>query len=172
MPQVHRRSRKCNAATVSNDSDGLGIRQAHPSEFQVLRDLEEASDLLFADVGIGPFSPDIDHLGTASLVLVSGNPPVGFVSLEIVDGAAHIWQLSVHPSAGRHGRGTALVMAACEWAAGEGYDAVTLTTFRDVSWNGPYYAKLRSEIVETLSPGLSAIREREMALGDDVFGPR
>lgn len=159
---------------VPSGFDSFEIREADPSEFQLLRQIEEASDRLFADVGIGPFSLDDenDHLAEAAVVLVSGNPPVGFASVEIVDGAAHIWQLSVHPSAGRQGRGSGLVTAVCEWAAREGFAAVTLTTFRDVSWNGPFYSKLGFEVLDDLSPGLAIIREHEKASGDDAIGPR
>jgi hypothetical protein len=45
------------------------------------------------------------------VVLVSGEPPVGFAAVDIVDDAPHLRQLSVVPSSGRQGRGTALVTA-------------------------------------------------------------
>jgi hypothetical protein len=49
---------------------------------------------------------------------------------------------------------------------------VTLTTFRDVPWNGPFYAKLGFRELRHLSPGLAAMREHERLIGDDDFGPR
>ena len=55
-------------------------------------------------------------------------------------GGAHLAQLSVQPDHGRRGLGRALLRAACEWALGHGYDELTLTTYRDVPWNGPFYA--------------------------------
>ena len=152
----------------------MAIHVADPEDFEVLRQVEEAADMLFAKVGIGPFtvSQDENHLRRAAVVLVSGAPPVGFACVEIVDGLAHIWQLSVHPAASRHGRGRALVEAVCEWATSNGYPAVTVTTFRDVPWNGPFYARLGFTFVEELSPGLQAIRDHEREIGDDAFGPR
>jgi len=33
-------------------------------------------------------------------------------------------------------------MAVCDWAASTGRAFVSLTTFRDVPWNMPFYAKL------------------------------
>jgi len=139
-----------------------------------LREIEEASDTLFAEVGMGPFTQDEseNHLDNAAVVLVAGNPPVGFASVEIVDGLAHLWQLSVHPSAGRRGIGTALMKAVFDWATALGYEAVTLTTFRDVSWNGPFYERLGFRALGHLTPGLAAIRDHETAIGDDDFGPR
>jgi hypothetical protein len=65
-----------------------------------------------------------------------------------------------------------LVKAVCDWAAANGLPAVTLTTFRDVAWNGPFYGKLGFRELEDLSPGLAAMREHERAIGDDDFGPR
>jgi GNAT superfamily N-acetyltransferase len=150
------------------------IRPARPDEYVGLRRIEFEADRLFASVGIGPFTNDDgeDHFGQAVLVLVAGDPPVGFVCVELVDGIPHIWQLSVHPEHGRKGLGRTLVGAACEWARREGFDAITLTTFRDVPWNGPFYESLGFVILEALPPGLQATREHERVIGDDDFGPR
>jgi GNAT superfamily N-acetyltransferase len=150
------------------------VRVADPDEYPALRRLEAEADAMFAQVGIGPFlvSDEDDHLAEAAVVLAVGDPAVGFACVDLVDGCAHLWQLSVLPSAGRQGRGRALVDAVCAWAASNGLPAVTLTTFRDVPWNGPFYARLGFSEVRNLSPGLAAIRDRERALGDDDFGPR
>jgi GNAT superfamily N-acetyltransferase len=150
------------------------IRFASPDEFDLLRQLELEADRLFETVGIGPFtnSDEENHLATAAVVLVTGTPPVGFACVEVVDGMAHLWQVSVHPDASHQGRGRALVEAACDWARSNGYRALTLTTFRDVPWNGPFYTKLGFHRVDDLSPELLAIRRHEQAIGDDDFGPR
>ena len=148
------------------------IRTALPVEFERLREIEDAADEMFAQVGIGPFAPTPDHLGAAAIVLVSGTPPVGFASVHLIDGAAHLWQLAVHPSAARQGRGSALVAAVCDWAVSQRLDGVTLTTFRDVPWNAPFYARLGFRVLDDPTPGLAAIRAEERAIGDDDFGPR
>ena len=155
-------------------SPGEGIRIAGPQEFGCLREIEEASDQLFAEAGIGPFHDEGEprHLERAAIVLVSGDPPVGFASVEIVDGAAHLSQLSVLPSASRRGRGSALLTAVCDWAAARGFGAVTLTTFRDVPWNGPFYARRGFLVLDDLTPQLAAIRHHEKAIGDDALGAR
>ena len=56
------------------------------------------------------------------------------------------------------------------WAVEHGYHAMTLTTFRDVAWNGPYYAKLGFQpLAEVdLGPELRVIRDHEQADGLDV----
>ena len=150
------------------------VRTSRPDELGLLLAIEEEADSLYSEVGIGPFASDDseDHLARAAVVLVAGDPPVGFASVEVVDNQAHVWQLSVRPSAGRRGVGTALMTAVLDWAAAEGYDAVTLTTYRDVPWNGPFYRRLGFQTLDQLTPGLAAIREHEKAIGDDNFGPR
>jgi GNAT superfamily N-acetyltransferase len=93
-------------------------------------------------------------------------------ALEFVDGIPHIWQLSVHPDHVRQGLGRSLVEAASSWARSTGFDAITLTTYRDVPWNGPFYESLGFVVVHDLSPGLEAIREHEREMGNDAFGRR
>ena len=100
-----------------------------------------------------------------------GDPPVGFVCVELVDGAPHIWQLSVLPEHGRRGVGRALLQAACDWARAEGFATVTLTTYRDVPWSTPFYATLGFTALDTLRPG-SRRSTSERAMGDDDFGTR
>ena len=68
----------------------------------------------------------------------------------------HLEEIDVHPDHSRRGVGTRLVLHVCEWAAGQEYQLVTLTTFRDVAWNMPWYARLGFAVVppERLSTGL------------------
>jgi GNAT superfamily N-acetyltransferase len=140
----------------------------------LLREIEHEADRMFEEVGIGPFANDEseNHLALSAVVFVAEDPPVGFASVEIVDGVAHLWQLAVRPSAGRRGLGKALIASVCDWARSHHIDAVTLTTFRDVPWNGPYYERLGFRPLDHLTPGLTLIREHERAVGDDDFGPR
>ena len=62
--------------------------------------------------------------------------------------------------------------AACGWARSEHFDSITLTTYRDVPWNGPFYESLGFVVLETLTPDLIEIRGIERAIGDNDFGPR
>ena len=159
---------------MPSERPSRAIREARPDEFAELRTIEFAADRLFESVGIGPFTNDDaeDHLSRAALVLVVGEPPMGFVCVELVDAHPHIWQLSVHPDHARQGLGRLLVQAAVAWAVSEGFDAITLTTYRDVPWNAPFYESLGFETMDELTPELCAIRAHERAIGDDDFGPR
>ena len=154
---------------------GGAVRPATAAELTVLPALETASDTLFETIGITGLPPaaEVEELRRAAAVLVVGDPPAGFARLEVVDGQAHLEQLAVHPDHARRGHGTALVEAAVEWARGRGYRSMTLTTFRDVAWNGPFYARLGFVEVDTEdSPELAANREHERALGLDAMGQR
>ena len=118
------------------------VRRARADELTQLPALEAAADTMFADLGIGPLpapgSPE--DYAAALVVLVVGDPPAGLCRIDAVGTGAHLEQLAVHPDHGRHGLGRALLRGGCAWAADEGYDALTLATYRDVPWNGPFYA--------------------------------
>jgi GNAT superfamily N-acetyltransferase len=131
------------------ERDGsLPIRPARPDEFALLPALEAAADIVFEPLGIGPLpGPGTEEEFAAALVvLVAGNPPVGLCRIDMlpsVDGGApgaHLEQLAVHPDYTGRGVGRALLKTGCEWAAAHGYPEITLATYRDVPWNGPFYA--------------------------------
>jgi len=101
-------------------------------------------------------------------VAATGNIPVGFALVEMLaDDLPHLEELDVDPSHGRRGLGTALVRAVCEWATVSGYVMLTLTTFRAVPWNLPFYARLGFVEIprETLRPELSAVISEEAHRG-------
>lgn len=81
----------------------------------------------------------------ASLLWVAASPhndaPVGFLLAQVEDNALHIAEMDVHPAHGRRGVGAALVRVACAAASQRGLRHVTLTTFADVPWNGPFYER-------------------------------
>ncbi len=68
--------------------------------------------------------------------------PVGFAAADIRDGYGHLMELDVLPEHAGHRLGARLVDAVCDWAGAQGCAAVTLSTFRDVPWNAPYYARM------------------------------
>lgn len=96
-------------------------------------------------------------------------PPesVGYALASVVDEEGHLDQVSVLERASGHGIGSALVDLVIAWSAAAGHAAVTLTTYRDVPWNGPWYGRRGFvEIDETqLTPDLHEILERERAMG-------
>ena len=55
------------------------------------------------------------------------------------------------PAFGQRGVGMALVQTVCAYAVAEQWAGVTLTTFRDMPWNAPFYERLGFEVMEAAS---------------------
>jgi GNAT superfamily N-acetyltransferase len=147
----------------------VDIRSARPEELPRLAPLEAAADGLFDALGIGPLPPPggVAELERALVVLVAGDPPHGFARLDALAGGAHLEQLSVHPDQVRRGVGRALLRAAVAWAAAHDYGELTLATYRDVAWNGPFYA---SEGFVELGPVDDWYAARGLPPEDPVMG--
>ena len=149
------------------------IRLAHRDELLLLNEIERAAASLFRDVGfefaaeIGPLSLELlqslQSKGQVWVAVAPDGPPVGFIVVQIIDGMPHLEEISVQPAHGRQGLGTRLIQAVCHWARERGYLALTLSTFRDVPWNAPFYERLGFRVLEEeeLGPGLLAVREHE-----------
>ena len=169
-------------ATAPASAQQVVIGPATPSDLPELIEVEVAADTLFEVAGYGstPGPASVDELASAELLLVArpqpadqpAGPPVGYIRVELVDGQPHIEGLSVRPNQMRRGIGTALVTAACQWAAEQGYRQITLCTFGDVPWNGPFYTRLGFTEIPAPSPALRALRQREVRLGLDGMGRR
>lgn len=113
-----------------------------------------------------------DKPGFLLVAARDGEPPVGFVHVLEIDGHAHLEQLSVRPEVQRQGVGSALVRAAMREARRDGHRHLSLCTYRDLAFNGPFYASLGFEEVTDLLPFQRRLREHETALGLDVDGAR
>lgn len=66
----------------------------------------------------------------------------GFAMFEPMDGEVHLLEIDVVPEHQRQGLARRLIAEGEEWARTQGFDAMTLTTYRDVPWNAPFYRKL------------------------------
>ncbi|MFI7545532.1 GNAT family N-acetyltransferase [Actinoplanes sp. NPDC049599] len=96
--------------------------------------------------------------------------PVGFILVKVVDGAAHIEQVSVDPAHAHRRIGRDLIDHVEDWAAAQDLRrALTLTTFRDVQWNGPYYERLGFTVLAPADhgPELASLMADEAAHGLD-----
>ena len=111
-----------------------------------------------------------------SLVAEADGSIVGFLSTEPFRRELHIREFSVHPDHQGQGIGAVLLRAIAIDSRNSGFSAITLTTFSDVPWNGPFYARhgfetvtdldafprLRADIDQELQHGLP--RERRIAM--------
>jgi ribosomal protein S18 acetylase RimI-like enzyme len=126
--------------TAADISVVQGVERLAGSRF---RDCEDAQIARCADAPVFT-SEELSAFIEAGRVFVAtdNREVVGFIVLNVVDGCAHVDEVAVVPHAGRRGYGTALIDAVQHWGEDRGLPAVTLTTFRDVPWNGPWYRKL------------------------------
>lgn len=118
-----------------------------------------AAELFTHGVGLEGFDPDdtweVPDLQRLirrghSLVAHVGETMAGFLVTQPFSRELHIWEMDVHPRFGRRGIGAGLVRAAQIDARNTGFKALTLTTFRDLPWNAPFYARLGFEEVTAL----------------------
>ncbi|MHB9003915.1 MAG: GNAT family N-acetyltransferase [Coriobacteriia bacterium] len=85
--------------------------------------------------------------GTLWVAVGPDDEPVGFARVVIRADRVHLAELDVLPAHGRRGVGTALVQAVEAWARSCGYSEITLTTYRDLPWNAPFYARLGFAVI-------------------------
>jgi ribosomal protein S18 acetylase RimI-like enzyme len=157
----------------------MNIKPATPDDLEIFRDIEIRAGRLFADHGmpeVAAYEPwpvaalaRHQEAGHAWAAVDEGGQPVGYLIAEPVDGYLHIEQVSVSPEHGRQGIGRALLERAALAAATEGFPALTLTTFVEVPWNGPYYRRCGFRFLADgeVTPGLRAVRQREAEIGLD-----
>ena len=152
------------------------VRLARADELPLLEAIEDEAGLRFdtipelAGVPAVPSRPGAFERAFAYrqvFVAVVGETVVGFAYAEPIDGVCHLEEVDVLPAWGRRGIGRALVEAVVADARARGCPAVTLTTFRDVPWNAPFYARLGFRVLTPaeLTRGLAEVVAHESARG-------
>ncbi|MEI5101170.1 GNAT family N-acetyltransferase [Streptomyces sp. PmtG] len=157
----------------------MRIRTARAAELPLLQDIERAAGRWFHDVGMAEIADDeppaledlarYERAGRAWVAADTADRPVAYLLADPVDDALHVEQVSVHPDHARRGIGRALIEHLAAEAQARALSALTLTTFADVPWNAPYYARCGFEVLDdaALGPGLRAVRAKEAAHGLD-----
>lgn len=102
------------------------IRHARPDDLPELRKVERAAGLPFRGIGMDAVAddepPTVAELaafqadGRAWVFADPDDRPVAYLLVAVVDGHAHIEQVSVRPEHARRGIGRQLIEAAREWA--------------------------------------------------------
>lgn len=128
------------------------LRLARPEDAEAMPAIERAAADLFAqDPDLAQFDPDdtwepdeLRRFIRKGHCLVShvGEQMVGFLACEPFRRELHVWEMDVLPAFQRRGIGAGLLRACMIDARNSGFRAVTLTTFRDLDWNAPFYTRL------------------------------
>ncbi len=159
------------------------LRAATASEIEVMRALERRAAQIYRAVGYdfcadGPIRDAAEHLRTIAMgvtfvAAADDGALAGFAMFEPMDGDAHLVEVDVDPPHQKKGLARRLIAAGEAWALAKGFDGMTLTTYRDVPWNAPYYRRLgyADFTPESARTGLLGTIEKEAAWGF-AFAPR
>jgi predicted N-acetyltransferase YhbS len=153
------------------------VRPAQPSEIETVRDLERASaqrfvgliDALAADEP-SPASVLAARLDAGGLLVAEIDGVLAaFVMFRPVSEGLYVEQIDVLPAFERRRIGAALIDAVARRARAANLARLILSTFRDVSWNAPYYRRLGFIDIDDkkLAPDLLEIRREHLARGLD-----
>ena len=133
------------------------VRSGTVNDVPLLAAIELAAGRLFPPSRI----PDPDHTYPVAELMRAANEGllfvveadgavVGFATCSRTGDRLHLDEVSVHPEQGRRGYGRALVQRVIEAARERELVGVSLTTFADIAWNGPFYASMGfSEVAES-----------------------
>lgn len=159
------------------DVPGFRIRAAEQRDLPRLAPLEQRAGERFRE-SAHPYAADLPSFDPDELARLQGSgsvwvavderdEPVGFAIAGWLGPLAYLHELDVDLAFGRRGLGRALVRRVAVWAGELGCDRLWLSTFVDVPYNAPFYARLGFEIVplHAYDDVLSAQRARDAAQG-------
>lgn len=156
----------------------MQIRATQPADVAILPSVERSAGAAFRQIPELAWIADDDvqsperHLqllagGAAWVAVDDSDTPIGFLNGERLDGALHIWELAVRAEQQGRGIGRALITHAKQWAVAQALTTVTLTTFRALPWNEPFYHSLGFVTLQPheLSEALRLILAHEIDAG-------
>ncbi|MEO9634440.1 MAG: GNAT family N-acetyltransferase [Parasphingorhabdus sp.] len=136
----------------------ISIRLATSQDAALLPDIERSAGKAFLSVpGLEWIASDAVMSARAHQIFIDEDTVwvatldggcIGFVTTAIYDDALHILELAVADGYQGQGIGRRLMDRAHQHAAEFGFQAVTLTTFRDLAFNEGFYLKLGYQTLE------------------------
>ncbi|EKT63834.1 GNAT family N-acetyltransferase [Providencia burhodogranariea] len=154
------------------------IRQAKKSDAKNLSAIEYSAAQIFRGhvklgwIADGNVQSEQEHLSYIQqqlewVAVDNNNQPIGFINIQKLKNSLHIREVSVDQSWQGKGVGRELIQHVLGYALQKKVNNVTLTTFRDVPWNAPYYQRLGFSIIEAseLSCTLKSILQQEVDTG-------
>lgn len=156
------------------------IRSPRSSDIPLLEKVERSAAEVFLTVNLAFLldQPTVDPYLLASMAN-SGHlwiavdrfdQPIGFLGGQYLEGNFHIIEVSVGRSYQGRGIGKALMATMVDQIRAEGYKTITLTTYRDLPWNAPWYSRMGFVEVNPWDAGRSyeEILEEEARHGLDI----
>jgi GNAT superfamily N-acetyltransferase len=153
------------------------IRSARIEELPQLSKIEQAAAIWFRDTPYA-FLADGEPLpiefiqqrfqaGQVWVAVDRDDIVIGFTITREVDRTLYLQEIDIAPEHGQRGIGRALIQTVQTWGSRSGYAVMSLSTFRDLPWNAPFYAKLGFRILDAaeLTPGFQQIRQQERKAG-------
>jgi len=153
------------------------LRAAHPDDAERLRLIERAAGARFAEIGMADVAAAepmaarrlaaYSRAGRSWVAVDDDDRPLGYVVVDVVDGCAHVEEISVEPRYQGRGLARALLAEVERWAGDRQMREMTLTTFADVPWNRPLYEHLGFSVLgeDEIPSGLRAVRDAEAGRG-------
>ncbi|MGW1442706.1 GNAT family N-acetyltransferase [Serratia rhizosphaerae] len=147
------------------------IRPAQTADIEAMMAAERSAAELFRPLPQWAFIADDAIMSAAQHAALiaeesewlaqDGAAVAGFIVVRRHGDEWHIAELSVAAEHQRRGIGRQLIVAVADCASRQGVRQLTLTTFRNVPWNAPYYRRLGFETIPTVE--LSARLRAQMA---------
>lgn len=167
----------------------IQIRRARVSDADFLPAIETCAAELFrsdaqlawladAEVADAPSHRDNIRHHPVWVAVTSDDHPCAFLNAQVCDRELHVWEISVARHHQGQGIGKRLLQAARQYAEQQQLEALTLSTFRELAWNEPFYQRqgfvtlrqaqlsprLRQVLADEAQHGLPAARRCAMRL--------
>ncbi|AQS86491.1 hypothetical protein A0U92_12970 [Acetobacter aceti] len=156
----------------------FSIRKARHADAALLPDIERSAAQAFRNIPSLAWIADDEPISekrheaciaaeTCWVAVDETGNPVAFLSTRREGVRMHIMEMSVVECMQGNGIGAALLETLAVWAEKNHLTAITLTTFCDVPWNAPFYARKGFVVLagNELDNGLKAILEEESRHG-------
>ena len=151
------------------------IRYARLDELQAIRAVEMSAEKALVEAGI-EFPENSEELYSdleysdairnkyLRVAQAEDGSVLGFYFWKVVDGDAYLAEIDVRQESQGQGAGSDLLEDFCEVVERDGFRKAWLTTFRDLPFNAPWYARSGFEVVgvEECGPEMKAVWQHEV----------
>ena len=151
---------------IASEEDAELLTDIELSSGEAFRQIEHLAWIADDEVQSVERHLDLIRQGSSWVAHSATQGIAGFLSAERREQSLHVWQMAVHADWQKQGIGRKLIDAAVRWSFAKDITALTLTTFRDVPWNEPFYRSCGFRVIDNDVPvSLQNILDTEVAAG-------